>query len=86
MTFRLDANLLKHDFSEAASTQLVAVALSAMKRAKPEHGRKAAAVLKPIAERLTHLLNGPGVFTPAQTAELENALGVIGDETAIRAP
>ena len=83
-TFRLDANLLKQDFSEAASTQLLAVALSAIKPVTEENGRFLVVVLKPIAERLRHLLDFTGGFTPIQRADLENALGitltVIGDQ------
>jgi tetratricopeptide (TPR) repeat protein len=84
-TFRLHANLLKQDFAEAASTQLLAVALSAIKPATEENGRYLVAILKPIAERLRHLLDSTTGFTAFQRADLENALGitlyVIGDQT-----
>ena len=51
-TFHLDANLLKEDFSEAASIQLLGVALSAIKPATDENGKYIVVVLKPIVERL----------------------------------
>jgi tetratricopeptide (TPR) repeat protein len=84
-TFRLDANLLKQDFSEAASTQLLAIALSTIKPAAKENGQYGVTVLKPIAERLQHLLDFAGEFTAPQRADLELALGitlfVIGDQS-----
>jgi hypothetical protein len=82
--FRLDANLLKQDFSEVASTQLLAVALSSIKPATSENGRYLVLVLRPIAKRLEHLLEATGAFTAVQRANLENALAitldVIGDQ------
>jgi tetratricopeptide (TPR) repeat protein len=84
LTFRLDANLLKQDFAEAASTQLLAVALSAIKPATAENGRYLVVVLRPIAVRLWHLLASRSGLTAAQKANLESALGitlfVIGDK------
>lgn len=65
-TFRLDANLLKEDFSQAASTQLLGVALSAIKPATDENEKYVVVVLKPIAERLRHLLEAMGGFTKGQ--------------------
>jgi hypothetical protein len=52
IAFRLDANLLKEDFAEAASTQLLSVALSAIEPASDENGKYTVAILEPIAERL----------------------------------
>jgi len=75
-TFHLDANLLKEDFSQAASTQLLGVALSAIKPATDENGKYVVVVLKPIAERLRHLLEATGGFTKDQRADLQNALGI----------
>jgi hypothetical protein len=83
-SFHLDANLLKEDFAEAASTQLLGVALSAIKPATEENGKYIVVVLKPIVERLRHLLEATGSFTKNQKADLQNALGLtlsaIGDQ------
>jgi tetratricopeptide (TPR) repeat protein len=83
-TFRLDANLLKEDFGEVASTQLLGVALSVIKPATEENGKYIVVVLKPIADRLRHLLEATGSFTKTQRADLQNALGItlsmIGDQ------
>ena len=84
-TFRLDANLLKEDFAKAASTQLLGVALAAIKPATEEDGKYIVAVLKPIADRLRHLVEAPtGSFTRNQMVDLQNALGItssmIGDQ------
>jgi tetratricopeptide (TPR) repeat protein len=75
-TFHLDANLLKEDFAEAASTQLLGVALSAVKPATEENGKYIVIVLKPIAERLRHLLEATVSFTKNQRADLQYALGI----------
>jgi hypothetical protein len=83
-TFRLDANLLKKDFSEAASTQLLGVALSAI-RLSTENGKYLVGILKPAAERLQHLSDDASLgFTGIQIATLQYALGlalfVIGEQ------
>jgi hypothetical protein len=83
-TFRLDANLLKKDFSEAASAQLLGVALSAIRPTTEENGRYLVGILKPVAERLRHLSEASLGFTEIQRANLQNALGlallVIGEQ------
>jgi hypothetical protein len=83
-TFRLDANSLKKDFSEAASTQLLGVALSAIRPVTQENGRYLVGILKPVAGRLQHLSEAPLGFTEAQLATLQYALGlalfVIGEQ------
>jgi hypothetical protein len=83
-TFRLDANLLRQDFSEAASTQLLAVAFSAIRPATEVNGKYLVRLLKPVAERLRHLLEPSTGFTAIQDAELQQALGfalsVIGEQ------
>jgi tetratricopeptide (TPR) repeat protein len=83
-TFRLDANLLKQDFAEAASTQLLAVALSSIKPATDENGKYLVTVLRPITTRLQNLLSFTGGFTAIQRADLQYALAValyvIGDQ------
>jgi hypothetical protein len=61
-TFRLEANSLKKDFSEAAATQLLAVALSAIRPATQEDGRYLVGILKPVAERLQHLSDVARVY------------------------
>jgi hypothetical protein len=85
-TFHLDANLLKEDFIEAASTQLFGVALSAIKPATEQNGRSLARILKPVAERLRNLMDTSMGLSARQSADLENALGwallVIGQQTA----
>ena len=65
-TFRLDANLLREDFAEAASTQLLGVALSAIKPPTEENGKYIVVVLKPIAERLQRIYWRP----PAVSQEI----------------
>jgi tetratricopeptide (TPR) repeat protein len=83
-TFRLDANLLKEDFSDAAATQLLGVALSAIRPVTQDNGRYLVDILKPVAERLRHLLQPPTKFAVTQLGELEYALGlalfVIGEQ------
>jgi tetratricopeptide (TPR) repeat protein len=83
-TFRLDANLLKQDFSGAAATQLLVVALSAITPVTPDNGRYLVDILKPVTERLQNLLQPPTDFTATQLGELEYALGlalfVIGEQ------
>jgi hypothetical protein len=83
-TFRLDANLLKNDFTEATSTQLLSVPLSAIKPATEENGRYLVGILKPVAERLRHLLVPSTGFTATQGASVQHALGlalyVIGEQ------
>src|SRR5262249_30131816 len=72
------------DFAEAASTQLLAIALSSIKPATDENGKYLVAVLRPIAKRLQNLLDSADGFTAIQRADLQNALGitlqVIGDQ------
>jgi tetratricopeptide (TPR) repeat protein len=84
-TFRLDANLLRQDFGDAASSQLLAVALSAIRPAVEDKGRYLVRLLKPVAERLRHLLEPSTGFTAIQSAELQQALGfaslVIGEQS-----
>jgi hypothetical protein len=84
-TFHLDANLLKDDFSEAASTQLLAVALSAFRPATQEDGKYLVETLKPVAIRLRHLLDGTTAFTQTQRGTLDEAMGIvlrtIGEQT-----
>jgi tetratricopeptide (TPR) repeat protein len=75
-TFRLDANLLKKDFSDAASTQLLSVALSAIRPATEESGRYLVGILKPVSVRLRHLLEAATGFSATQTGALEYALGL----------
>jgi tetratricopeptide (TPR) repeat protein len=83
-TFHLDANLLKQDFFEAASTQLLAVVLSSIRPATEQNRRYVMAELKPIVERLRHLLEFTSGFTATQKADIESALGItlsaIGDQ------
>jgi len=84
-TFRLDANLLKKDFAEAASTQLLGVALSAIRPATEENGKYLVGILKPVAERLQHLSEVASLgFTGIQIARLQHTLGlalfVIGEQ------
>jgi tetratricopeptide (TPR) repeat protein len=74
-TFRLDANLLRQDFGDAASTQLLAVALSAIRPAVEDKGRYLVGLLRPVAERLRHLLEPSTGFTAIQSAELQQAFG-----------
>jgi tetratricopeptide (TPR) repeat protein len=82
--FLLDANLLKKDFSEAASAQLLGVALSAIRPATEENGKYLVGILKPVAERLRHLSEASSGFTEIQKANLQHALGlalwVIGEQ------
>jgi hypothetical protein len=84
-TFHLNANLLKEDFIEAASTQLFGIALAAIKPATEQNGRSLARILRPVADRLRNLLDTSTGFTARQRADLENALGaallVIGEQT-----
>lgn len=84
-TFRLDENLLEKDFSEAASTRLFGVALSAFRPATLEGGKYLVEILKPVAVRLRHLLDTTTGFTQVQHGTLEEALGIvlrtIGDQT-----
>jgi tetratricopeptide (TPR) repeat protein len=75
-TFRLDANLLKKDFSDVASTQLLSVALSAVRPATEKDGTYLVVILKPVVERLRHLLEAPTGFTKIQNADLQQALGL----------
>ena len=75
--FRLDANLLKQDFVQAASTQLQGVALAAIKPATEESGKYLVGILKPVAERLQHLLKDATGFSQMQRAELQHALGLV---------
>jgi len=84
-TYSLDANLLKKDFAEAASTQLLGVALSAIRPATEENGKYLVGILKPVAERLQHLLEDASLgFTGIPIARLQHALGlallVIGEQ------
>jgi tetratricopeptide (TPR) repeat protein len=74
-SFRLDANFLKTDFSEAASTQLLGVALSAIGPVREQNARYLVGLLKPVSERLRHLLEPSAGFTASQNAELQQALG-----------
>ena len=84
LTVRLDTKFLKQDFTEAASTQLLALALATIKPGTPISRLYLIVALKPIAVHLRHLLDFTSGFTATQNAALENALGmtlfVIGDQ------
>jgi hypothetical protein len=84
--FRLDANLLKEDFKQAASTQILGVALAAVKAVTEESGKYLAGILKPVTERLRHLLDDAAGLSKEQHAQLQYALGlglfVVGDQSA----
>jgi tetratricopeptide (TPR) repeat protein len=73
--FRLDANLLKTDFAEAASTELYGVALAASKPATEMYSKYLVEILKPVSERLRHLLEASTGFTETQNAQLQQVLG-----------
>ena len=74
--FRLDANLLKEDFKQAASTQLLAVALAAVYQAAEQQGKYLVEILKPVTSRLRHLLQDSAGFSEEQRAQLNHALGL----------
>jgi hypothetical protein len=90
--FRLDANLLKNDFRLAASTQLLGVALAAVKPAREESGKYLVGFLRPVTDRLRHLLDDTTGFlddttgfSEQQRSQLQHALGlgllVIGEQS-----
>jgi hypothetical protein len=68
LIFRLDANLLKQDYSKTGSTQLLALALSAIKPATPINELYLVVVLKSLAVRLRHLLDFTTRLTATQKA------------------
>lgn len=74
--FRLQSNRLQDDFHEAATAQLVAVALSAVKPATERVGIYLTDALRPVASGIEHLLADPSRFTDRQRAELLDARGV----------
>jgi tetratricopeptide (TPR) repeat protein len=75
--FRLAANLLKEDFAQAASTALLGIALTKLKPTTEEQGKYLVEILKPVVERLRHLLEGTAGLSKAQAADLQNALGLV---------
>ncbi len=74
--FRLDANLLKEDFKQAASTQLLGVALAAVNPATEQQGKYLVEILRPVTSRLRRLLQDSAGFSEEQRAQLYNALGL----------
>ena len=83
--FSLDANLLKEDFAKAASDQLLAVALAAVNPATEQRGKYLVEILRPVTNRLRHLLRDAAGFSGEQRAQLHHALGlglwVIGEQS-----
>ena len=74
--FMLEANLLGQSFNEVAKTQLIAVALSAIKPATEVGMTSRRNILRPVADRLRNLTNNSSEFTSRQRSDLSFALGV----------
>jgi tetratricopeptide (TPR) repeat protein len=74
--FSLEANLLDGNFTQVASTQLISMALSAIKPGTEVAERSLRDILRPVADRLRNLLSNSAQFTLRQRSELTFALGV----------
>lgn len=77
-----DPKDLREDF---ASTQLLAIALTAVDPATEQQGKYLVEILRPVTSRLRHLLQDPAGFSDEQRAQLHHALGlglvVVGEQS-----
>lgn len=74
--FRLESNLLTDEFQSVAKEKLIATALSAVAPANALSGKFLAAALRPILDRLKHLLNNSSGYTDLDRARLLDAIGL----------
>jgi hypothetical protein len=83
--FRLETQLLGHDFKEAAAARLQAVALASVSPAYEKQGQYLVEALRPVAGRLQRVIDSPPPgMPPSGVAALQFASGTalytIGDQ------